>query len=339
MTQPTQDQTLARKARAERWGAFEAALDANAELGGSLVTALKTSASGLAPEFWRSVLLGVLREQPELIDECDPQSFVAAVRACAQLGLMPDKRSGHAYFLPFNDTKSGRKLVQFIVGYKGLIELALRNKAVEHVVARCVHAGDEFSYALGLEERLHHVPASEQRGGREISHAYAVVRFKDRSPMFVVVDRGEINAIRSRSKARNAGPWVTDFAAMCAKTAVRQVMKWVPLDNPIRRALEAQMQEEEDWDAPRDVTAEVGTHNLGAALAQRMGGRALPATQPLELPAPAPAAVEPEPEPAAEAKATPAPAADAAHDESPIARLFPEPHQPALDPESRRGRR
>ena len=39
----------------------------------------------------------------------------------------------------------------------------------------------------------------------------------------------EVEAIRSRSKAGRSGPWVSDWAEMAKKTAVRRLVKLLPL--------------------------------------------------------------------------------------------------------------
>jgi len=319
------------------WGAFMGAItNDSGDMSLAIARALKTSAADVSGEYWRQVLVSTVKEKPDLVTECEPASFIAAVTTCAQLGLMPDARTGHAYFVPFRDSKAGgMKKVQLIVGYRGLIELALRTKQVEHVVARVVHAGDEFHYEYGLTERLSHRPDSSARKGREITHAYAIARLKDgATPIFVVVDRSEIDAIRARSKASGSGPWVTDFAAMAAKTAVRQLMRWVQMDNPIRRALDAQLEAE---DLPRDaewadVSGPATTDNVKLRLESRLNAQRaiddMPALtqqeEPEELERPAAAAA---PAPAA----TPDP-----HDDSPIGKLFVEAQQQEIDPVRRK---
>lgn len=328
MTQPTQQQSAVQPRNA-RWQEFQAAMTtATSAASLELSKALATSTRGIDPEFWRTVVLNVVRQQPELITDCDPASFMASLRTCAQLGLMPDRHSGHAYFIPFNDAKRppGMKTVQFIIGYKGLIELAQRTKGVRNVIARVVFAGDDFAYEYGLHENLRHVPGTERRQGREITHAYAICRMIEGDPIFTVVDRGEIDAIRRRSRASSNGPWVTDFAAMCAKTAVRQLARWMPMDNAIKRQLELDAERELDYEAPVDIPSEeVATHNFGAALAQRMTPRA---PEPEDLPD-APAQIEHQAEP------EPMPA-QAAGEPSPIEQLFAGQKDPATEPEPRR---
>jgi hypothetical protein len=49
--------------------------------------------------------------------------------------------------------------------------------------------------------------------------------------------RRDIEAIRDRSRAGQKGPWVTDYPAMCLKTALRQWCKYIPMSPEVTRAV------------------------------------------------------------------------------------------------------
>lgn len=229
-------------------------------------------------EEFKAATLAMIRQVPDLMT-CDPLSFCLALRSCARLRLTPDPLKGHCWLLPFNDNKKGIKAVQFILGYKGMMALAHRVPIIKYIEARLVHAGDIFEYALGLHPKLVHVPSTANRGGREITHAYAIARMADCPDIFVVLDRSEIDATKARSKASKYGPWVTDFGAMAAKTAVRRLFTWIPLDPAHERivaAIEEAERENEVYDAeiePEQVTRA----NFGLAIAQQVQQQSQPA--------------------------------------------------------------
>src|SRR5699024_349340 len=87
-----------------------------------------------------------IRKVPAL-GNCDTMSFVSAIVQCSQLGLEPGSALGHAYLLPFGNKneKSGKKNVQLIIGYRGMIDLARRSGQIASLSARVVREGDEFS--------------------------------------------------------------------------------------------------------------------------------------------------------------------------------------------------
>jgi recombination protein RecT len=171
-----------------------------------------------------------------LITECkanqglmraDHFSLAAAVMRAAQVGLEPGPL-GHCYLLPFRDSKTGKTLVQLIIGYKGIIDLARRSGQIESLYAEVVYDGDDFDYQLGLNRDLTHkrTPGSNRD---HITHSYAVARYKDGGFDFIVLDELDIAARRRRSKAADNGPWVTDYAAMARKSAVRALQPFLPL--------------------------------------------------------------------------------------------------------------
>ncbi|EHL7675887.1 recombinase RecT, partial [Escherichia coli] len=104
-----------------------------------------------------------IRKVPAL-GNCDTMSFVSAIVQCSQLGLEPGSALGHAYLLPFGNKneKSGKKNVQLIIGYRGMIDLARRSGQIASLSARVVREGDEFSFEFGLDEKLIHRPGENE---------------------------------------------------------------------------------------------------------------------------------------------------------------------------------
>lgn len=185
---------------------------------------------------FRRLLLTAANTTPALFD-CDPRSFLAAGVACAQMGLEPNDPRGLAYLLPFNDKRRG-KVVQLIIGYRGMIELARRSGQVTAVNAEVVYAGDQFSYELGLYRDLkHHRDDDGDEDPTTITHAYAVAQIGgDR--MFEVVTRRQIERTRDASQGSGSqfSPWRTHFAEMARKTALRRLCKLLPQTAELARA-------------------------------------------------------------------------------------------------------
>ena len=49
----------------------------------------------------------------------------------------------------------------------------------------------------------------------------------------------EVESIRNRSKAKDRGPWVTDYEAMALKTVIRRAAKYLPLSTEAQIAVAA----------------------------------------------------------------------------------------------------
>jgi recombination protein RecT len=185
----------------------------------------------LTPERLLRVTMTCIQNTPKLL-ECDRNSLFAAVMTCAQLGLEPDGMLGQAYLVPF-----GGK-VQFIPGYRGLLSLARNSGEVETISAHEVREKDFFEFEFGLDEKCVHRPARGDRG--PITHFYACAKFKDGGKYFDVMTAEEVDTIRDNSQGYKSAkrfakdgvinsPWVTNYVEMGRKTAIRRIVKYLPL--------------------------------------------------------------------------------------------------------------
>ena len=184
----------------------------------------------VTPERLMRVALTEVRKTPALA-QCKPESLLAAIMQCAQLGLEPGGALGHAYLVPFRDQ------VQFIVGYRGMIDLARRSGQVLSIEARAVYEADTFHVSFGLDPDLKHEPAWDAADRGKLTFVYAVARLRDGGVQFEVMSRAEIEKVRAQSKAGNNGPWVTHFEEMAKKTVIRRLFKYLPVSVEIARAV------------------------------------------------------------------------------------------------------
>lgn len=174
------------------------------------------------PERMMRIALTTLRMNAALM-QTTPASFLGCVMTAAQLGLEIGGPFAHAYLIPY------KRECTLIISYRGMLELARRSGLVSAIYAYDVREGDRFSYALGLNPTLDHVPsADEGRESKRITHVYAVAKLKDGEPIFIVLTWAQVLTYRNRSRARDSGPWVTDTTAMALKTAVRRLFTWIP---------------------------------------------------------------------------------------------------------------
>ena len=83
--------------------------------------------------------------------ECNYGSIVSSALQGEALKLSPSPQMGHYYMLPFND-KNGEKKAEFVLGYKGYIQLAIRSGEYRHIIVSDVKAGELKSWNLFTEE-------------------------------------------------------------------------------------------------------------------------------------------------------------------------------------------
>lgn len=175
-----------------------------------------------------------IRLQPKL-GECTPASFLGALLSAATLGLDVNTPQGHAYLIPFNRcvNRNGQKEwfveCQLIVGYRGMMELARRSGAVSFIRAVVVRQGDDFRVIEGARPDLQHLPSTaDDRTTAPVTHVYAIARLRSGETIFEWLTRRKVEEHRARSKAKDSGPWITDWEAMAKKTAVRCLFPWIP---------------------------------------------------------------------------------------------------------------
>lgn len=211
----------------------------------------------LTPERMIRVALTAWHRTPAL-QECSPMSIVGAVVQASELGLELTGPLGQAYLVPFWNKNTKQKEAQFIVGYRGFIDLAYRSGRVETFCAHVVSANDVFEFEYGTSAFLRHKPARSNPG--EVTDVYAVCKQKGGGVDFEVMSREEIDSHRerySKAGASDYSPWVTAWAEMAKKTPLRRLAKRVPLSVELVTA------------ATLDEMADAG---LGQELARNVGG-------------------------------------------------------------------
>lgn len=205
----------------------------------------------MTPERMARIALSEIRKNPQLL-QCNVESLGAAVMQAATLGLEPTTL-GHCYFIPFNRKEGNTwvKDVQFIIGYKGYIDLAHRSGDLKTIKSFAVHENDHFVYQYGIEEKLEHIPADDNRGQIVKYYAYAIL--KDGGTNFIVMSREAIleHAFKHSKQVKDGkltGTWQKHFDSMAKKTVIKELIKYMPM------SVEYQEQVNSDEKIIKDIT-------------------------------------------------------------------------------------
>jgi len=179
----------------------------------------------ITPERATKIMLLAASRQPKLYD-CTPASFLTASVKAVEAGLDFGGATGQAYLVPYYNGKTRCFEAQFIPGYQGLKDIVWRVAKIK-LRAQVVYSNDHFEIDEGDTPRLIHKP--NIAGGRgEITHFYCVAKFPDGDTQFEWMTKADVDRIRDRSKAKDHGPWVTDYVEMGKKTVVRRIFKYLP---------------------------------------------------------------------------------------------------------------
>jgi recombination protein RecT len=185
-------------------------------------------------------LITITMRQNSNLGKCSQASLIGAVLQCVQLGLEPTSL-GHAYLIPYWNSKLKSFEAQFQIGYRGMVELVRRSGEIKNIYAQVVHNGDLFEYQYGTEQYIKHVPLFDSE---KIQFLYMVAYFNNGSSTFHVMPKKEIDAIMQRTKSKTkegqiTGPWKTDYEAMAKKTVIKQGCKYLPLSIAVQQSLAA----------------------------------------------------------------------------------------------------
>jgi len=189
----------------------------------------------LADAFVRSAI--TLVNMNHKLAECQPMSFLGALMQAAQLKL--DLSLGQAWIIPYYSSKNGGLMAQFQIGYQGMIDLFYRHQLASELYAEIVYANDKFEYSLGTSRNIIHQPTLGDRG--EMVAVYAIARLSSGASNIVVMSTAELVRYKLHyckpDQQGRYGVWDTDFEAMAKKTAIKQVLKYMPKAVEIQRAL------------------------------------------------------------------------------------------------------
>lgn len=193
------------------------------------------AAKHMNPERMMRVVANAIRTTPQL-RECEPMSFLGALMHCASMGLEPNTPLGHAYLIPFKNTRKQITEVQVVIGYKGFIDLARRSGQLASIHGDVVYSDDEvWSHEYGSNQHLRHRPGP-RKGTRIGAYCHVKLNLGDgitaEGHRFMSMDeiiahrnqhsQGWKTAVKYNKTAES--PWNEknpQFEAMAIKTVVR----------------------------------------------------------------------------------------------------------------------
>lgn len=199
----------------------------------------------LTPDKMLKVTMLAAMQNPDLL-LCTGDSLLRSLMIASQMGIEVGPQSGH--LVPFNKNIAKRgqpeqwiKEAQFIPDYRGLIGQAKRCGAITKAEAHLVYVDDVFEVDWGSDKPLTHKPnyASKKRTPKDIVACYFRAKLPDGDYQLEVMTLDELEAIREKSKAKDAGPWKDHPGEMYRKTASKRGLKYIPnLDERVIAAIE-----------------------------------------------------------------------------------------------------
>lgn len=165
--------------------------------------------------------------------ECEPSTILSGALLGESLKLSPSPQLGQYYLVPFNDSRRGSKVAQFQIGYKGMIQLAIRSGQYKKLNVLAIKEGELVSYdPLNEEIEVNLMDDEVARESAPTIGYYAMFEYTNgfRKTMYWSKAKMEAHALNYSQgyKAKKGYTfWEKDFDAMAFKTMIRQLLsKW-----------------------------------------------------------------------------------------------------------------
>lgn len=194
-----------------------------------------------------SSIISAVQVNPAL-QECTNPSILSAALLGESLKLSPSPQLGQYYMVPFNNNKKGYKEVQFQLGYKGYIQLAIRSGQYKKLNVLAIKEGELVRFdPLNEEIEVNLIDDEEAREETETIGYYAMFEYTNgfKKAMYWSKKKMEAHALKySKGYQAKKGYtfWEKDFDAMAYKTMLRQLIsKWGIMSIDMLSAMDADM--------------------------------------------------------------------------------------------------
>ena len=173
--------------------------------------------------------LTALVSNDKALQVCEPTTLMFAALKSTALDLPLDNNLGFAYVIPFRDTKSGSTVATFMLGYKGVAQLAIRSGQFETINVTDVREGElkgrnrmtgelEFDWIVDDAARLKakvigYVGYFKLLSGYSKTTYWSVEELKQHG----------LNYSQTFKKF-GKGVWNDNFDAMCKKTVLKLML-------------------------------------------------------------------------------------------------------------------
>jgi recombination protein RecT len=197
-----------------------------------------------------------LFSQDSGLQECDPKAVVREAMKAASLRLPLAKSLGRAYVLPFKN--KGVATPTFVIGWKGLVDLAVRTGQYETINAICIYKGeitgqDKLSGFISLDGLRESNEVVRYLGYFKLNTGFKKMVYmtveqmahygNTYAPTLKFSKITEEELIQKAQEQSEHGPqagaigWFGDFNAMGLKTVVRKVLSWGPMSIELQNAI------------------------------------------------------------------------------------------------------
>jgi recombination protein RecT len=180
-----------------------------------------------------------------LLANAEPKSVYQSAMMAAVLNLPINNNIGHAYIVPYNQSVNvggqwiQKQVAQFQIGYKGLIQLAIRSGQYKTISATEIYESQFKSYNPLTSEI--NFDFSNLPTGKIVGYsAYFKLNNGFEKLLFMTVAQLEEHGKKySKSYDKANSVWKQNFNEMAKKTVLKSIFKYGPMTIDIQKAVES----------------------------------------------------------------------------------------------------
>lgn len=189
---------------------------------------LHNSLKAKAGQFMSSII--DLYSSDNSLQKCDPEKVALECVKAAALDLPLVKSLGYAYVVPFKGVPT------FVIGYKGIIQLAQRTGQYLTINADVVYEGE----LTGRDKLSGRISIDGEKTSDTVIGYFAYFKLLNGYEKTLYMSKEDITAYAKRySPSFNSqySPWQSEFDKMACKTVLRQLIgKYGPTSTEMQKA-------------------------------------------------------------------------------------------------------
>lgn len=198
-----------------------------------------------APQFMAS-LLSVVNNN-DLLKKAEPMSIVQSAMIAASLNLPVDPNLGYSYIVPYKGTGT------FQIGYKGLIQLALRSGQYKNINVIEIYEGELVKFNR-LTEDLE-LDFEKRKSNAVIGYA-AYFELINGFKKTIYWTKEQVESHRKKF-SKSEYVWKDNYSAMAEKTLIKNLLsKWGILSIELQKAYTEDDEPKERIDVTNDQSVE-----------------------------------------------------------------------------------
>lgn len=208
---------------------------------------MNTLGSATRAKSFTASIISAVSTNPDL-QQCDAYTIISAALLGDSLRLSPSPQLGQYYMVPFANKNKPFPDAQFILGYKGYIQLAIRSGQYKRINVLAIKKDELISYnPLDEEINVNLIDDEVERENTETIGYYAMFELVNGFKKSLYWSKGKMESHALQySKGYHAKKgytfWEKDFDGMAYKTMLRQLLsKWGVLSIEMQKALKADM--------------------------------------------------------------------------------------------------